>query len=86
MVVAEALAAGRPVVATSVGAAPSFITDSTSGRLVPPGDPLALSAALGAALRSEADVPVPDLLATLSPHGHATALLDLYREVNSAVS
>lgn len=86
MVVAEALAAGRPVVATSVGAAPSFLTDNASGRLVPPGDPLALAAALGTALRSEADVSVPDLLASLSPHGHATALLDLYSEINPTAS
>ena len=86
MVVAEALAAGRPVVATAVGAAPSFITENASGRLVPPGDPVALSAALGTALRSEAYVSVPDLLASLSPPGHATALLSLYGEANSAVS
>ena len=44
-VVIEALAAGRPVVATNVGGIPELM-DDTSGRLVPPQDVPALAAAL----------------------------------------
>ena len=44
-VVVEALACGRPVVATRVGGIPELL-DDTSGRLVPPHDPAALARAL----------------------------------------
>jgi glycosyltransferase involved in cell wall biosynthesis len=43
--VVEALALGRPVVATAVGRVPELVTPSV-GRVVPPGDPQALAAAL----------------------------------------
>ena len=80
MVVAEALAAGRPVVATAVGAAPNFIADGTNGRLVAPGDPNALSAALTQAMQSDPGLSTPsqDELAPFSPQAHAATLLDLY--------
>jgi glycosyltransferase involved in cell wall biosynthesis len=45
LVVVEALALGRPVVATAVGRVPELVTPSV-GRVVPPGDPTALAAAL----------------------------------------
>lgn len=45
-VVLEALAHGRPVVATPVGAIPELVEDGMNGRLVPVGDPDALAAAL----------------------------------------
>jgi len=44
--VMEAMAAGRPVVATRVGALDELIEDGVTGRLVPPNDPGALAAAL----------------------------------------
>lgn len=42
----EALATGLPVIATARGAAPEIIEDGVTGRLVPPGDPDALAAAV----------------------------------------
>lgn len=45
-VVLEALAHGRPVIATPVGAIPELVQDGVHGRLVPVGDPERLAAAL----------------------------------------
>jgi glycosyltransferase involved in cell wall biosynthesis len=42
----EALAAGRPVVATAVGDVPTVVRDGVTGKLVPPRDPAALASAL----------------------------------------
>jgi glycosyltransferase involved in cell wall biosynthesis len=43
----EYMAAGRPVVATAVGAAPELIEDGVHGLLVPPGDAVRLAEAIG---------------------------------------
>jgi glycosyltransferase involved in cell wall biosynthesis len=51
LVVLEAMAAARPVVATSVGAIPDVVRPGATGALVPPGD----TAALVAAIRRLAD-------------------------------
>jgi glycosyltransferase involved in cell wall biosynthesis len=51
LVVAEAMALGRPVVATPVGFVPDLIDDGRTGRIVPIGDPPALAEALAAVLQ-----------------------------------
>jgi L-malate glycosyltransferase len=50
VVLLEALALGRPVVATNVGGVPSVIRDGETGCLVPAGDPAALATAVVAAI------------------------------------
>ncbi len=46
----EALALGRPVIASRVGGLPELVQDGASGRLVPPGDAVALAEAVREAL------------------------------------
>jgi glycosyltransferase involved in cell wall biosynthesis len=53
--VLEAMAAGRPVVASAVGGLPELVEQDRTGLLVPPRDPLALAAALQRLLASPAD-------------------------------
>ena len=45
-VAVEAMAIGRPVIASRVGGLPEIIDDEQTGLLVPPGDPAALAAAI----------------------------------------
>ena len=52
LVALEALAAGKPLVASAVGGLPETV-DAENGRLVPPGDEAALTAALCTLLRRE---------------------------------
>lgn len=86
LAVLEALACGRPVVASRWQGAESTV-DETVGRLVPPGDPSALAAALDALL---SDRPVLEQLgaaaaaraeARWSPAAGADRLLEVYRSV-----
>ncbi|MDQ3448783.1 MAG: glycosyltransferase [Chloroflexota bacterium] len=60
MVILEAMALSRPVVATSVGGIPEMIEDGVTGLLVPPRDPRALAAAIRRLLD---DHPLADTLA-----------------------
>ena len=46
MAILEAMAAGRPVVATRVGSVSELVRDEETGLLIPPGDPEALAEAL----------------------------------------
>lgn len=43
----EAMAAGRPVIATRVGGVPAIVEEGRTGLLVPPGEPDALAQAMG---------------------------------------
>jgi len=54
VVVLEAMAAGRPIVATAVGDNARVLTDGETGILVPPGDPDALATALMRVLQDKA--------------------------------
>jgi glycosyltransferase involved in cell wall biosynthesis len=55
LVLLEAMAAGRPIVASRVATIPEVVADGESGILVPAGDPLALATAL-AELAEQPDV------------------------------
>jgi glycosyltransferase involved in cell wall biosynthesis len=50
-----ALAFGKPIVASAVGGFPEVLGEHGAGRLVPPGDPSALAAALQDLLRDDAE-------------------------------
>ena len=54
LVLVEAMAAGRPVVASAVGPIPEIVADGETGLLVPPGDPVALAEAIITLLRDPA--------------------------------
>ena len=59
--IAEAMAAGVPVVSTPVAGVPELVADGVSGRLVPPDDPVATATAVEAVL---ADPDLRERLAT----------------------
>jgi glycosyltransferase involved in cell wall biosynthesis len=63
----EAMAQGRPVVATPVGGTPEVVVDGETGLLVPPRDPEALAAAIGRLLGD------PDLRRRLGDAGRRRA-------------
>jgi glycosyltransferase involved in cell wall biosynthesis len=54
LVVAEALAAGRPVVGSAIGGIPEIVRDGREGLLVAPADPAALATALERIVRESA--------------------------------
>ena len=54
MALIEAMAAGRPVVATRVGDIPALVEDGVTGFLVPPGDDDTLAGVIALLLRDDA--------------------------------
>lgn len=87
--VAEAMAVGTPVVATTVGGPAEVIEDGTTGLLAPPGDPLAWSEAIRRILEH------PDWSREMARRGgevarrrfatqrHAAAMMKLYESVKA---
>lgn len=67
-IVLDALAAGKPVVATRAGGIPEMIEDGRHGLLVPPRDPAALGQAILRVLRA------PDRAASLAEQGRLRVL------------
>lgn len=51
MALLEAMAWGRAIVATRVGGVPDVVTDGTEARVVSPGEPQAIAAAIEALMR-----------------------------------
>ncbi len=85
-VLVEAMALGRPVVATRVGGIPAVVADGETGLLVPPGDPPALGRAVSQLLKD------PGLSQRMGEAGRRRAeqfslavmesrLLNLYRDL-----
>lgn len=54
LAVMEAMAAGKPVIATAVGGVPELVVDGATGLLVPPGDAAALAEAMSVLLHDAA--------------------------------
>jgi glycosyltransferase involved in cell wall biosynthesis len=78
MVLLEALAAGRPVVAAAVDGIAEVVTDRVHGLLVPPRDPAALAAALDEVLGK------PSWAASLAEAGRARVLTDFTADAMAA--
>ena len=83
MVLAEALAAGLPIVATRVGAVPEVVRDGQEAVLVPPGDVAALAPAIDRLARDPAE---RERRGPARPRAcrHAAALVGQHRRVRRA--
>ena len=82
-VVLEALACGRPVVATRVGGIPEIMSDAC-GRLIPPRDANALEQALNAALSTEWDAASISAHWSRSWNSVAQELWNIFKSIKSA--
>ncbi len=83
----EAMAAGRPVVASDLGRMGAIVRDAGCGLVVPPADPRAHAAALGRLLSDDGDAARMGaagreaFLAGLGFEAQARALTSLYDEL-----
>ena len=84
-VVLEALACGRPVVATNVGGIPEILSDE-SGRLVSPRDPVALAQALASVLDRSWDAASISTRGSRSWNAVAAELLEIFESLVPARS
>jgi teichuronic acid biosynthesis glycosyltransferase TuaC len=84
-VVLEALACGRPVVATNVGGIPEILSDE-SGQLVPPRDPVALAQALASVLDKRWDAAAISARGSRSWNAVAAELLEIFESLVPAHS
>jgi glycosyltransferase involved in cell wall biosynthesis len=82
-VILEALASGRPVVATNVGGIPEIMSDEC-GRLVTPRDPAALAQALASVLDTSWDASAISARRSRSWNAVAAELLELFESIVSA--
>ena len=86
-VLLEAMAAGLPVVATSVGGVPEIATDGENALLVPAHDTAAFAAALGRLLTDEAlaerlgRAAAACAVAEFSPESYARGLVRIYQQL-----
>lgn len=85
----EALAAGRPVIASSTGGIPDWLEDGVSGLTFPPGDARALAGALAELLadperqRAMGAAGRDAVAARFSPERHVEVLVEAYRTARS---
>jgi glycosyltransferase involved in cell wall biosynthesis len=85
----EAMAAGRPVVASGVGGIPEWLDDGRTGVLVPPGDPRALARALVSVLAEPGRAETMGAegrrqIERFSPESHLRQLLAVYEQAAGA--
>jgi glycosyltransferase involved in cell wall biosynthesis len=91
MSVLEAMAAGTPVIASSIGGIPEQVTHGVDGLLVPPGDADALAAAMGRLLDDPTlaarigDAARATVARRFSPEKHLEGLLASYRAAGAPV-
>ena len=78
-VLAEAMAVGTPVVATRVGGLAEVVEDGVTGRLVEPGDPVALAGAVVDVLARRAELSAPAQASVA--RFHTTAYTDRFEEL-----
>jgi glycosyltransferase involved in cell wall biosynthesis len=90
MVVLEAMAAGVPVVATSVAGIPEAIRHGQDGLIVPPGDAEQLAGVIAAMVRGDFDWSAMRTSAAarqsqlFSDQSMASGVAEVYREVLAA--
>jgi glycogen synthase len=86
----EAMALGRPLIASGVGGFAEFVDHGLTGWLVPPGEPQALAAAIAAGLADQEQARAlgtraATAVTTLAPDRIAARLIEMYQEVAARI-